>query len=380
MKKFHVSYLISGLLWACALYLGFSGDPETALAVTILPTTALLRVNLQTEEVFGATQRSIENTIKAEALRKQIAAQNALGGQFVEALTNPRKDNADVRVWWVDFCGQAAADCTNDTYCGDLDAAVPGIDYKDYNITGCITDGFKLSESTFAGSFADMQEFIRLNQVQKISNLVNLLNKKYLLFLAANAAYNAGGQYAQASGISTIPAEEYENTNLVAKIMLDALLSQMPNPFILDGKNLWMTWTQAKFNRENLDGRGDANRADFFDITFDPFGFAAAALPDSTFLVTPYAARFVNKNYYENATPQYDPTTKHDKYSINIPGFGIRVDVLHQRICESEKLNRFAHVWRYTLHHDFLLNPNGCDLGSGNRVNGIIEYRKGAEE
>lgn len=380
MKKFDYAgaciFAVGILLVALIL---FAGHPHFALAVTLLPTTALQKVNLMSEEAWATNQRNTENMVQADSLRAQIEKQNALGGNFIQKITDARKDNIDVRILWVDFCGEAAADCNGaDNYCAGIDANEAGIDFKDYNITSCITDGFKANEDTFAGSFMDFQDYIVKNQNQKITNLLNLLNKKYILFLHANAGINRGLQGGRTFNVSNqteVVAADYDNTDLITDIIIDAKMSKIINPFMIDGKNLMKTFLNADFDALNLDGKGDAARKAFFDYTADPFGFSDAGLPNSTFMITPYAAAFVNKNYYNNAAPQYDPDVKMEKYRIRIPSFGISVDVLHQRTCVNLKKDRFAHVWRYTLNYDFLLNPNGC-LINAKRATGILEYTK----
>lgn len=347
------------------------------LAVAILPTTALQKINLMTEDAWSTNQRAIENEVEADSLQKQIQKQEKLGKSFITPLTDPKKDHNDVKVMWIDFCGESAEDCSVDNYCDGIDGAVPGVQFKDYNLSQCITDDFKLSESTFAGSSADMQEFIVKNQVRKITNLLNLLNKKYLLFLHANAGFNRGATYApNVSAQAQVPAAKYSSADLITDMIIDARISKVQRPFGLSGRNLYKTYLNADLDSD--DTKGQINRARQLDITFDIFGFANAggAIVDSTFLVTPYAAAFVNKNFYQSSVPVFDPTTKMDKYYITIPAFGIRVDVLHQRICEDAKKDRFAHVWKYTLHYDFLTNPFGCADANGKIVTGILEYTK----
>lgn len=383
MKNFFTSKLLTifcGLLFFALIAYFFSqGYNGYAIAVTILPTTALQKVNLMTEDAWADNQRAIENDVEADSLATFIGRQNKLGEAFVRKLTDPKKDNADVRVMWVDFCGDAAQDCDADNYCNGIDGAEPGIDFKDYNLTQCITDDFKLSETTFAGSFTDMEDYIVKTQTRKITNLLNLLNTKLLLFLHANAGFNRGdnGLVFNVTNQTEVPAAQYADADLITNMMIDAKQSKVIRPYGLSGtRALYKTYLDAQLDEEDV--AGGRKRTRQLDITFDMFGFpnAGAAVQNSTFLVTPYAAAFVNKNYYPNNVPTYDPDVKMEKYFIRIPAFGITVDTLHQRICENAKKNRFAHVWKYTLHFDFLTNPYGCADVNGKRVNGILEYLK----
>lgn len=350
---------------------------------TILPLTALQQINLQAQQAWADSQQAVENrALFADSLKKQINTQNALGGSFIQPLTDNTKDNADVRIIWPDFCSDTGSDTCSDTLCGDLTGAVAPLQSKTYNITQCRNESFSVSETTFAGSFADMQQFIADNQNRKIKNILERLNTKYLIALHANSGFNRGGVYAQngttPNGQYEVAAAQYNDTNLITQIIIDAEKSQIENPFILDSGNLYKTYLQARFNQGNDTGKGDAARANFFDITFDLQGFAKAGgvTANSTFVVAPYAMAFVNKNYYDNTTPVYDPTLEKDKWSFTIPGFGVKVDVLHQRVCENGAKNRFTHTWNYRVNYDFLTNPFGCADGAGKIVTGIIEYTK----
>jgi hypothetical protein len=205
------------------------------------------------------------------------------------------------------------------------------------------------------------------------------LNKKFILFLHANAGFNRGASYApNVSAQAQVPAADYANTDLIIDMIIDAKKSKVISPYLLDSGNLMKTFLKAEFNQGNDTGSGDQKKATFFDRTFDIDGFAAAggAVANSTFLVTPYAAAFVNKNYYGSNVPVYDNDVKMWKYFINVPSFGVQIDVLHQRTCVNLKKDRFKHVWKYTLHHDFLTNPFGCADANGKRVSGILEYTK----
>lgn len=380
MKNFNFGKALFTVLSCIAIILLFTSlghtDPHMALAVTILPTTALQRINLMTEESWPVNQRQIENTVEADSLITQIRKQNALGANFIRKITDSKKDQPDVRVLWIDFCNEVAEDCDNDNYCDGIDADEAGIDYKDYNIAQCVMDGFKANEDTFAGSEMDFQDYVLKNQNQKIANLMNILNKKYILFLHANAGFNRGTDRTfNVSNQTEVTTADYGNTDLITDMIIDAKMSKIINPFMLDGKNLLKTFLNADFDALNAEGKGDKARMGVFDYTGDPFGFANAGLPNSTFMVTPYAAAFVNKNYYDNNAPEYDSDVKMWKYRINIPLLGAYIDVLHQRTCVNLKKNRFAHVWKYTLHYDFLLNPNGCTI-DGEIVSGILEYTK----
>lgn len=346
---------------------------------TILSLTALTAMNLQLEEAWGTNQRSIEQSeLRAEALAKQLAVQQNLGNQVVATLTNPTKDR-DVRVLWYDFCNSTVADCDSDDYCGDLTAAEKGMANKDYAITQCVNDKFAAKEDTFAGSSMDFNDYVRKTQADTIVKLINKLDAKYALALHANAGFNRGGFYSinGTTGVSEVPTADYSNMGLITQMIIDAKRSKIQNPFIIDSGNLLKTYLNAGFNGANGEGKGEAARANFYDVTFDIDGLveAGAATANSTFLVSPYAIVFVNKTYYGNTAPIEVQPNKFT-YSIRIPRFGVTVDVIHQKVCANLKKNRWDHTFYYTVHYDFLTNPFGCADANGKIVTGIVEYVK----
>lgn len=357
-------------------------DQHISYAVTLLPATALQQVNLLTEEAWTPNQAQIDmNTIDALSFQKQLAMQKGIGAPLVRKLTDTEKDFADVKVWWRDFCGQEAEDCTTSgaDLCGDLSGDPTGLDSKTYNITQCLNDQFSINENEFAGSWMDLQAHLVQEQNHRVINFLNALNKKYLLALHAHAGLNKGGFYnADGQMKYEVPSNEFDDTKIVTKMLWDAELSNVRNPFLLTGdRQMFITLNNAKFNSGNAEGKGDSTRGGVFDVTMDARGFVKTpTLAGSLFMVTPYASAFVSKNYYPNSAPIYDNDLKKFKYSINIENFGIRIDVLHQRVCIDAAKDRWKHYFNYRLHYDFLFNPYGClDDVTGKKVTGIIEYQ-----
>lgn len=349
----------------------------------ILPTTALQKINLMTAQAWTPNQNEVETTqINAASLEKQISVQKQLGASFVKGVKDPKKDY-DVEVFWTDFCNNTVQDCDNDNYCGDLDADEAEVQSEDYKIQQCLVDKFAVSETTFAGSFMDLEQFILDNQNSKIRNLINKANQKFLLFLHANAGYNRGGYFTyNGENQSELPADQVENLKIITRMILDGQMSNMPDTYMISGyPELIATYMEANFDQANDNGKGMAARAGFFPFTPDLLSFAnTPAVQNSTFLLTPYAVAAVNKNYYGSTVPTYDADLKKYKYYIPLTRFGWYIDVLHQRICENAKKDRWKHVFQYTLHYDFFLNPKGCADGEGRQVTGILEYVPAAVE
>lgn len=366
------------------------------MATAILSATALQRVNLLVQQAWLPNQRDIDQNAQDTAtFDTLLQRQNSIGKMLVEEITDPNKDK-DVRVWWNDFCGQEAEDCDDGTgnnhSCGDLGGNPSQVDYKDYAVTQCLTKKFKIQQQTFKGSFMSLEQNLLDNSRQAIRQLLNALNKKAIIFLQANAGLNKGGQYpVNGNDQYEIPATNFanENTRVYTNILFDAAKSRIGNPFILDYGSLWHMNMNAKLDQGNGEGKGNAARAGLFNVVEDIQGGAQVpAAANSIFLVAPYAYAFVNKSYFRKreiingivsfsgSTPVYDPSSDKWKWYITIPGYDITVDVLMQRVCVNADKDIFEWRFQYKLWYDFLLNPSGCDNGSGDSVNGIIEYVK----
>lgn len=336
----------------------------------------LQTINLQIEEAWNESQATIETSVPdAAVIDRIVTEQRGAQAPLIQPLADPTKDY-DVDVYWPDFCGLEAVDCTTDV-CEDLTADQAEMKKVSYKIEQCIEDKFAVNEQDFWKSWLNKDKFIAQNINNKISNLVTRLNMKALVFFHAAAGLNKGGNYpVNGNGQYVVPSAEFATTDVFVNMLYDAQVSNVKAPFILDGKNLWALTLNSKLNAGNMDGAGNANRANLFNmITFDPVGFAK--VPDvsrSTFLIAPASYAFVTKNYIGNSVPVYDEAAGKWKWSIDLGRYGARVDVFMQRICVDGAKNLYKLVWLFKLHYDFLKNPVGCVDGDGKAVSGIIEY------
>jgi hypothetical protein len=341
-----------------------------------ISTVQLQKINLEIEQAWADSQAMIDNgALDVATLDTLVANQSGMLAPAVAVVTDPSKDY-DLEVYWPDFCGQEATDCSTDP-CTDFNFNQAEVQKKAYKIEQCIEDRFSVSEEDFWKSWLNKDGFIAKNINQKITNLLNRLNYKALVFLHANAGLNKGGQFtANGSGQYEVSGSLFGSTNVIIKMLYDAQVSRVPNPFILDGKNLWETVLNARLNQPNGEGKGDANRANLFgNVTFDPLGFSKLAdVANSTFLVSPAAYHFAHKNYIQDAVPVYDEASEAWKYSIELGRYGVRVDVFMKRVCENATKNLYKYNWLFKLHFDFFANPFGCADGNGDKVTGIIEY------
>ena len=330
--------------------------------------------NIATEQAWTNSQMQIEtDDVQSETFDTLLENQQKLGDGFVTKLTDANKDY-DVKVNWIDFCGTAATDGDTEV-CADIDETpAPGKE-KQYSIGQTVKVTYSVDESELAGSFKDKAEVLAKTQKNAFKELVQRLNLKSDLFLNANIGYNAGNEFAKTGTTSNVPEAEY-NVSLAPRIMKEMLYNKVPNAFIVDGGTLYLPITNAGIDGANGEGKGNATRSKIFKTTVDIHGMAGAGLSDCTFAVAPYSYAFVSKNYYKNRKPVYDPDmgTGKWKYSVPIPKYGIRADVVMQRKCIDGTKDRFKYVFVAKIHYEFLVNPEGCTVG-GNTINGIWKYK-----
>lgn len=341
-----------------------------------ISTVTLQKINLEVEEAWADSQAATDNAaLDTATIDTLVARQQGMLAPASAVITDPSKDY-DLEVYWPNFCDESAVDCTTDA-CTDFNFNQAGVEKKSYKIAQCIEDKFSINEQDFWKSWMNKDGFIAKNINQKITNMLNRLNYKALVFLHATAGLNKGGQFtANVSGQYEISGALFNSTNVITKMLYDAQVSRVLNPFILDGKNLWETVLNARLNQPNGEGKGDANRAALFgNVIHDPMGFAKLGdVTNSTFLVSPTAYHFAHKNYIQNAVPVWDEASNKWKYSIELGRYGAKIDVFMQRVCVDANKDLYKYNWLFKLHYDFFANPFGCPDGEGKAVTGVIEY------
>lgn len=328
------------------------------MADPVLTPANLSAINLLTEQAWSDNQANvIATTTEDNTLEALVAHQRSLSQNAIQYLRDPNKDY-DVNILWYNFCAGLAVDCDQDP-CDVIEGVGNDILSQSLAIAQCAEDSFEVSESLFAGTSLDLQAYIVQRQNFAIKNILEYINQKGIAFLAASA-----------DTAIEIPESAFD-TSVIAQMMLDAQKKSISNPFMIDGGNLFLPFTNAQFNAQNAEGRGQAEMARQYDLTYDIPGFAKASMSDTTFLITPQSYAFLNKNYLQNRTPVYDGTMDKLKYSIPVPGYNMSIDVWHQRVCEDGTKDRFKHVFLYKAHFDFVLNPYCAGKSTG-----ILEYTK----
>lgn len=342
-------------------------------------TALLAKVNLDSQLAFSNSQMAIETLKKdTKTIDMLVAKQQALGSDFITPLVDPTKKH-DVTVRFVDFCSDTATDVASDP-CADFDADMANVIEKPYAITSQVQASFGIEEDKLKTSRITVEEMLTKHQVNALNDIIRKLNTKSVLFLDANIGYNAGAAangWTFANSITEVPSGQYD-MSLIPSLMQDMLYNRVPDSFLLDGGRLFKPYTNAKLEMGNAEGKGNAAKANVFDMEVDIHGFVAAGLPNTTYSVAPYSYAFLTKNYYKNSMPEFIPSLFNNKggwaYSITLEKYGIPVDVFYTKVCVNATENKYKWVFLYKCHYEFVASPAGCDLGGGNIVTGINRY------
>lgn len=336
-------------------------------------------VNLALEQVFSDSQIQRETlNINAKTLDTILSQQRALGSTFVEATTDSTKDY-DVKVRWLNFCGQEAEDCSTNLCTVEPEGEMVEAVEEDYKINSCIETNFTIEEQKLYTSTFGKEELLTQNFRNAFKKLLELLNQKAIAHIDASAGYNAGGSFPYVGGESLIPGASYD-VGVLPYLALDTQKSLLNNVFLLDGGAMYIPVFNAKLDGANDNGRGDASRAQLFPTVFDIPGMTKAGLSNVSYLIADYAMAFLNKNYIPETVPTFEPSLFNGaggyKYHMTIPGYGIKVDVYMRRRCVDGAKNLYNIDWIFKLHYDFVNSPAGCPVELYSIPDGHLGYLK----
>lgn len=329
---------------------------------------------LTAEQVWADSQSQTEMYAAEAETVKALVAQQKGRTDILTKLEDPALEDDQVKIVWMDFCTDSEPDDCGDVC--DFEGEEPILDSKTYSLTACKELTFSLDENNLLRNKYTFEEASAKGLMNIMRQFDEYLNKQGLLFLSANAGYNKNQDTGTwVPNTMYIPAADY-NQDLMVDMVVDAKINKLTNPFLIDSGALYKSFLNAEYNSGNLDGKGDLVKSKLFPAYFDMFGFAASEITDTSFLVTPYAYAFANRHY--NPTSPYNFKAQgvdQIRYSIeskNIPG--VMYDVFHIKECSGM---RAKHTWKVQVRWAYLLNPEGCDDGAGNKVSGILSYTKG---
>jgi len=335
---------------------------------------------LTAEQVWADSQNQTDQyTAHAETI-KALAERQKDRNQIVSSLQNADLEDDEITITWIDTCSDELDVACQDV-CNFTGADTPILSKK-YSLTGCVSASFSVDENDMLRNKYTIEEYIAKMLLSKIKLLDEDINAKSLLFLSANAGYNSNPEaYAFNGSTLEVPAADYNN-ELYIKMVIDAQLNQINDPFVVDSGSLYREYLRAQLDQGNAEGSGNQKRTMLFPTYFDLRGFPKAPVTDSTFLVSPYSYAFAVRNYNTSA-PEIVETKNLRQIRYSIPSNsvpGVTYDVYKQVVCSG---HRFKHEYLIEARHGFYLNPTGCDVETAvgppavyDQVSGILSYTK----
>lgn len=341
---------------------------------------------LKAEEVWADSQNQTDMyTADAETI-KALAERQKGRTQIITQLENPELEGNNVKIVWLDNCGETLDDDCQDVC--DIQATEVAMNSKNVNLTKCKSASFKINENDVLRNRYTLDEIVARKMLSIMKALDEYINAQSLLFLSANAGYNKNKEsYTFAGTTLQIPTADYTN-ELYVKMVIDAKINKISDPFIVDNGALYRYYLNAQLEQGNAEGKGAKAKSMLFPTYFDLVGFPSAPISDDTFLISSSAYAFASRNYNGNAPIEVNPKDgRQIRWSMpsnTIPG--LRYDIYHEYVCTGK---RFTHNYYIEANFDFVLNPIGCDTlvtaavpgepgtpAVYDQVSGILSYTK----
>lgn len=337
----------------------------------------LPKLTLALQEIFGSNPpEDLAPTVKALQDRE-----NALG-VFREYMN--RSDDQTIEIHWRQLCGDEADDCEEDLCdapeVGEMDEET----IQELTIDQCAEYKFYVDDTVLAKSTMARESYVTRKINDGIRAVMAKMNTSAISFLGANAGLNLGDSFGTPPLNPTEIAPEDWNIEMLSKLYLDAQVTGIRNPFIIDSGGLIPLTFNAFLDRQNLDGAGAFNRSNLFDITNDP-AFNKLGLAYTGFLIDPISYATASKYYMPAEGVAWNMSRdKHGirAFSIPVPGFtNIRIDVYVSWLCIDAERNLHGYEYIMRLKYDFFANPDTCPIEIGEDetdvVSGIIQYERG---
>jgi hypothetical protein len=164
-------------------------------------------------------------------------------------------------------------------------------------------DTFKVLGSDCKDKFTVSDKIAHL-MAAKMANIEEKLNLAGIAFLTANEQPVADPlEYGETGNVVNIPTDSWA-PELLAEFAVMAKLSNLYNPFIISGSNLYVANFLAQYRSASSPSVDSVLTVGPFDIIFDIKNIDSTVGANATFLVDPSAYAFWPSNQYDNTTPQ----------------------------------------------------------------------------
>lgn len=339
--------------------------------------SVLLQIKLKAEQMWQNSQYANSLAINSVAAQALLANQTAR----ITPLEDKEKDNK-VKINWVSACAVVEEDCESNC---DIDGPELETKGKDYELDICKKVDFSVNATTLRTNTYALDEVVPQGLNMAIKRLDEYWAKQVLTKYKAFAGVNVHpAPWTWAANTTTIPAADY-NLSVVANLLYQAQMNQIPNPYYVNNGDLWVPWTNAMLQAGNADGKGDQARIQALGgrFYFDSWNFATAGLTESIFMVAPGAVAMTTRAKNPDTPTVLGGSIQQTRYTVNSKTLpGVKYDVFYKLTCKTVNgKENIVHAWRLETNGGIFLNPEGCPVTVGGTVynpTGVISYTKGA--
>jgi hypothetical protein len=345
------------------------------MAIGDFSPSALLNIQLKAEQMWADSRLAAD--YKANAQTAVALKQNSTA--TFEDLKDPNRERV-VRVSFINPCAVAVQDCESNC---DINGNELSVGSKDYTLDLCKEVVFNVDAEKMRTNTYSPEEVAAKALSFALKSLDEWWSQQALVKLHAFAGVNTfPAPYTYATGTTTVPAASY-GVQMIANLLYQAMMNKMTNPFYIDNGGLWVPYTNARLNANNLDGAGDAARIKQLNMYFDSWNFGPAGITETDFAVSSSAVAFVTKTRNPDTPTVIGGSVQQTRYTVPstvIPG--VRYDVYYTLKCIT--VNGQAHLvhsWKIQTLGGIFLNPEGCPVVVGGTTytpTGVLGYTKGA--
>lgn len=247
------------------------------------------------------------------------------------------------------------------------------------------SDSFKVLGSDCKDKFtiADKIAFLMASTMAQIEEKINLAG---IAFLTANEQPSADPLvYDEDGNVIVVPAASMTPAFL-ADMAIMAKLSNLYNPFIISGRNLYAANFLAEFKSAGSDNVDAVLKAGPFDIVFDLKNLDSTVGANASFLVDPSSYVFWPSNHYENTSPQpfsegstlmvWKQRAPRLMYNNNGKLEPVYFDVESQEVCEVVSGTKYVNrIFQIIFRGGLQLSPQVCSATD----TGILQFNSVTE-
>lgn len=354
-----------------------AGNFDASRRATVINREDDLFLDSRNNQLYVPQSRALQEIIRRQTARVAILA------------SSPRNE---VKVSWANTSGiTASGTCVNAC---DLGGSLISSDADTLTLTQCAqattakveVEAGQDPAFVLAGGAIDQNELVAKIWLKQKKELEEKIAQTSLALTVGKAGTNQDltPEYGTQAGTSlNIPAADW-TPDLVPFFQIEAMLNRFGAPYMLHGRNLMLSYYNARPEALNDDQRDRLAKLNLLPAEWDPFTFAADGISNVSLMIDAGAIAFAARNRFtvlradqtapgrviaERPMQQLDANTVGFAVpSISLPG--VDFDVRVQRTCED---GRYFDSYEMKLpYYDILNNPANGIAGD----TGVLKFTK----